>query len=159
MCEIKQYDIFQNENNLPYIRLINNTEIEEPLSNSIEDQMFAFNEYLLLGDLESEHQYVIARDSSEEIKGIYLLGVGNVKSVDMSRRNLVLFLALIGAYDFYMIHNHPNGALEPSENDIISAACTKACGEMIEIPCVGDYIVTSNGWIETNETEPHYYYE
>lgn len=155
---INQYDLFLNEKEMPYLKVINQFTPDYPFDDgTISSQLTILNDSMHVGEFESEHQYVIARDVNGYIKGIFLLGIGSPKSVEINRRNLILFLAFIGAFDFYIIHNHPNGSLMGSEDDVIMDAYFKACGEMIEIPCVGDYVVTGDGWIDVNRKEPQYY--
>ena len=157
---LNQYDIYQDENYIPRLATVNQMEMDYPFDNgTIENQMIVLNDCLRIGEYESEHQFVIARDYDGYIKGIYLLGVGNTYSVIISRRNMIIFLALIGASDFYILHNHPNDNLEESEDDIVSNAFNMGCGEMIEIPCMGGYVVTRDGWLKIGESQPKFFRE
>ena len=116
-------------------------------------------ECLHIGDFDAEHDYIVARNSLKELKGIYQAGIGNTQEVSYSHRSIALFLVLIGADDFFAIHNHSSGSLEASENDLVADGYMKGLGNMLEIPCIGTYIMTDIGWVNVTSNKIEYFNE
>ena len=158
---LRQYEIFQNEEKIPYIKEINKYILDDFFytEDELTDQMQIIEECIQIGRYEAEHDYIIARNSSKEIKGIYQTAIGGVNEVIFSRRNIALFLALLGAYDFFAIHNHPNGVLDASEGDLVADGYIKGLGNILEIPCIGTYIITDVGWVNVLSNKINYFNE
>lgn len=164
---IRQYEILQNEEQIPFLKQINQFDLKDwgidDLFEDVEDfteEMELICEMLNIPYLEAEHLFIVARDNKEVIKGIYLLGIGSPNELSQyDKRNMVLFLALIGAVSFYTIHNHPNGQLLRSDADVFFAANMNGIGGVIGIECIGNYAVTTEGYVNIDSKETKYFNE
>ena len=160
-----QYDIFQDGNKIPLIKVINEIDLSDYRINVLVANSHYFQEVmeiicgvLDIGNMESEHLYVIALDSDSIIKGIYLLGLGNPEGISAyEQRSLVMFLVLIGSVSFFTIHNHPNDVLKESESDTVFDAMIKGAGSVVGIKCIGNYAVTNDGYIDIFTKEVKYF--
>ena len=74
------------------------------------------SEYELQSEME-ENAYVLAFDSAMKAVGILHLSRGNDDECEMDTRIIFRFLLLVGAVQFVVIHNHPNGLVDLTQND------------------------------------------
>ena len=158
---LKQYDIFQNSENIPNLQEINQIDLSklgiddiaelDMTSDIIELVCDAINIY----SMDSEHLYIVALGMIEGVKGIYLMGIGNTQKIfNYSCRNLILFLLLMGAKKCFTLHNHPNRVLSVSKGDKKFDKDIRDIVSLMEIECIGNFAVTTEGYINllTNET-------
>ena len=98
-----------------------------------------------------ERCYCVAFDENENIIGITMISSGSNDECQVYNRIIATFLLLVDATQFIMIHNHPNGITEASDEDISSMHTVDMLGKMIGVEMVEDYVVTKNGWYATRE--------
>lgn len=160
MKYIKQYEILQDNEGIPHIKSINQYDIDKLYGTDLDsfddfsEEMELVCEVLNIPYLEAEHLFVIAHGNTNSFKGVYLLGIGSPNEISQyDKRNIILFLALIGAMSFYTIHNHPNGILERSDGDVFFNASMKGIGGVIGIECLGNYAVTPEGFVNLETKE------
>ena len=120
---IKQYDIINGKDNLPKLQLIKEISSEEAeellcFSNEEYERMEIMKTFFYADKYESEHMWCMAFGADKYLKGIYLSAIGDVRSVEIKERNMLIFLLLIGAIDCVFVHNHPDGIIHPSNKDL-----------------------------------------
>ena len=160
-----QYDIFQDDNKIPFIKVVNEIDLSAYKATRLigneqnfQEMMEILCNVLDIGNMESEHLYVIALDSDSIVKGIYLLGLGTPEGISAyEQRSMVMFLVLIGGISFFTIHNHPNDVLKESESDTIFDAMIKGAGSVVGIKCIGNFAVTNDGYIDVFTKEVKYF--
>ena len=108
--------------------------------------------YIHLNNLENEHLYAMGVNAKGEIVGIINIAVGNYHTVEVYKRNIILFLALTGAKAFADYHNHPNNSVRPSEDDIVSEAQMDNIARLLEINYLGSYILGRDKYIKVGQT-------
>ncbi|EDP97499.1 JAB domain-containing protein [Kordia algicida OT-1] len=85
------------------------------------------------------------------ILGIYDLSKGGVASCSVDLK-IILSIALKGhASSIVLLHNHPSGKLEPSNNDkIITKKLKKACS-YLDLVLLDHLIITKNSFYSFND--------
>lgn len=149
---IDQYDVIKDENNHPKLLTVSSFPAEN--DNLMYDDganVYFLNKYLHLGEMDSEHLFVIAY-SEPFCVGLYLLSLGDFEETSpYSNRNLLMFLALTGANAFRIFHNHPNGVLEASGNDKSNSMTMKTFADYMGIKFLGSLIITKDGWCDVDD--------
>lgn len=91
-----------------------------------------------------ERAFVIAFDSAMKLIGILPLSHGNEISCDIDSKILFKFLLLVGASQFYVIHNHPNGTTEMSQADYEKTVLLEGASELLEIKMLDHILISKN---------------
>ena len=143
---IEVYDIINDP--LPKLKLTREIN-EDPHCPQPDYTVWILDKYFDMGKLFYERCYCVALDESENIKGIMMVSSGDDSGCEVYKKNIGIFLLLIGAAQFIICHNHPNGATKASDDDKISMGTIIDLGKLIEIEMVEDYIITKNGWYGT----------
>lgn len=96
-----------------------------------------------------EKCYVVARNSKRELEdqlGAMLLSSGDDKQCFPKKKQLATFLLMFDADEFFLLHNHPSGNVEWSDDDLEWNEDMKMLAETIDIPLIDNVIVTRKGY-------------
>lgn len=137
---IPLYDIFQDKEEKPLLKVITSYKVDDIVYDE-QCGIRIMNKNLEIHKMANEHIYIMAIDSKWNIRGLYNVSVGNWNSCNMCKSTLISFLVLIGAKAFSMYHNHPNGLLDASEDDINTYFDMISIGSLLDINFSGSYIV------------------
>jgi DNA repair protein RadC len=69
-------------------------------------------------DADQEHMVILILNPAHDVSGFKLIASGTEKSVEASRKVIFRHALLLGASAIIMAHNHPDGDLRASEQDI-----------------------------------------
>lgn len=122
--------------------------------------LLILKKHLKMDKLASEHLVCVGMECGD-VKGIFICAIGNHCSVPVYNRNLIDFLVLSGSERFIIVHNHPNGNLQASDEDKQWIPLHKQFAETIGMEFGGAYIITTEGFLneETgNKTTKENYY-
>ena len=72
---------------------------------------------LQLDILAEEYVYALAVDSKNNVIGVFNTSHGTVNTAYMNPREIFIRLLLCGATSYIVLHNHPSGDSQPSEDD------------------------------------------
>lgn len=68
---------------------------------------------------------------------------GTVNAALISAREIYLEAVRCSAVNLVLVHNHPSGSAQPSQEDCMVTQKVKAAGELLQIPLI-DHIITGN---------------
>ena len=68
-------------------------------------------------DKNKEHLWVVALNGANKILNIELVSIGSINEVLMKPMDVLRLPITKNAVGIIVVHNHPSGRLEPSEND------------------------------------------
>ncbi len=105
-------------------------ELKENPSNKIESFRDITEKYKHLSKKQKEHVYAVFLDNSNEEIGDKLLGLGGRDQTQFDIQDLVRTAALVNAAAVILVHNHPSGNPEPTEQD---KDVTKEIADALEI--------------------------
>lgn len=92
-----------------------------------------------------EYLYIICLNTKCFPLGIFQVGHGSVNTCPCNVREMMIRTLLCGAAEFILVHNHPSGEVDPSENDFTITKQIDAAGELIGIPLLEHIIIGSEG--------------
>ena len=151
VCE---YIICNNDDGFPELVPIRESNMDrEEMDGNIMENILFLRDFTKLDIRDVETSYVMALDYIYRPLGILQLSIGDYKSCMIYSRPIATFLLLIGAKRFFVVHNHPDGRLEASTNDITNKDMIGSMSNLLEFEFNGSYIVTKDGFIniETDE--------
>ena len=110
----------------------------------------AYSAYLVLRpmflDLRHEEFYALFLNKANQVLEKRQLSVGGTSGTVVDSK--IIFKAGIdcGASAMILAHNHPSGALRPSQEDIKLTKRLVQCGEIMEMSILDHLIITDNGY-------------
>lgn len=100
----------------------------------------------ILGDLTHEEFWILALNNSHKVIHKFKLSKGGITGTVVDLRMLFRDLFYCQAVAFIMVHNHPSGALEPSEPDIKLTLKVKEACRHLDLRLMDHLIVTSTSY-------------
>ncbi len=116
---VKKYELRVNEDRIPYLQsvgetsLINRKKWTQPkmiaeLIRTVFNASYSMQESL----------YLACFDIKLQLLGIFEVSRGTANEAPVDNAQIITRVLLCGAQAFAIIHNHPSGIVDPSENDI-----------------------------------------
>lgn len=93
-------------------------------------------EYLLALYLNARHQLI-----SQEI-----ISIGTVSQSLIHPREVFAPALELRAAEVIIVHNHPSGDTQPSEEDILATQKIQEAGEILDVPLIDHIIVAKSSW-------------
>ena len=104
------------------------------------------NKCFNMNRLNEEYVYVLAFNWNMDLTGIYELSHGTSKNSTITNKELHIFLLLSGADQFIIVHNHPNGTLEISDDDNMITSDINAFSTLLGINMIEHIIISNKGY-------------
>ena len=155
---IEVYNILNDSKQHPMLNCIAQLNVEAK-GVSIEKSVEILNEYFDTNRLTVEHAYLIGYNISMDVIGIYLISIGNTRNCYFYKKSIATFILLTGTERFLLFHNHPDGNLQPSDNDIINTAYVKSLADILEVEFIDSVIISRKGWRSINGEKAYEYDE
>jgi DNA repair protein RadC len=107
------------------------------------EEIREFCEHYIYGDAiaPDEQLYVIALNCRRELIGFSLIGQGGLTSASVEPRSVYRFAINANAAGIILVHNHPGGNAEPSNDDIRATERIVECGKILGIKVVDHVII------------------
>ncbi len=150
---LKRYEIINNPERTVELLAVERFDIHYEDEVDVDEILNDMKECFSLDMLDNEHIYVVSANYYGVPTGIILVSVGDHKQSMVYTRTIGIFLLLIGAKKFLMLHNHPDNEISSSNNDLISAADVQNLANIIGIDFLGSYVVGRDGWCKVGEDE------
>ena len=99
-----------------------------------------------LKDLKKEHFIAVFLDSKNKIIKDSVISVGTLNSSLVHPREVFKEAIKCSANSIILVHNHPSGNVEPSEEDRIVTEKLKEAGELVGIRLLDHLIVGGEKW-------------
>ncbi len=103
--------------------------------------------------LDREHFRALYLDSRNGLLGVETVAIGSLNATMVHPREVFKAAILLNAAALVLVHNHPSGEMEPSDEDLAITKTLKACGELLGIEMVDHVIVGGRGWKSVMESE------
>ena len=97
-----------------------------------------------LKDAAEEYVYALSFNAKNRLTGLFEISHGTVNASICSPREIMQKLLMIGAVFFVLVHNHPSGDPEPSQEDNNLTIRLSESGKFLGIPLM-DHIIVGNG--------------
>jgi DNA repair protein RadC len=101
----------------------------------------------ILAGKQKEHFIVLMLDTRNHVNGIEVVSVGNLDTSLAHPREVFQKAVTSGAASVILVHNHPSGDPEPSEEDIKLTKRMTEAGEIVGIAVTDHVIVCDNCYV------------
>ena len=101
---------------------------------------------LTLAKLTQEVLAIIILNKNKQIIYEKILYQGDDSNIIINSRDILRLLMLHNGYYFYLIHNHPNNTLYPSELDISFTKTIEEKAKLFNVKLIDHLIITQNGY-------------
>ena len=95
-------------------------------------------------DPDQEHMIVIALNARNKINGFRVIATGTLTSTILHPPEVFRAAIMLGAANIILVHNHPSGDPNPSEEDHDVTARMIVCGKLLGIPVLDHVIVAGD---------------
>ncbi|HEX2568622.1 MAG TPA: JAB domain-containing protein [Polyangia bacterium] len=107
-------------------------------------------------DEDQEHFVMLVLDGAHELLGFKRLASGTQTSVMVDKTLIFRNAILLGGKAIIVAHNHPDGSLTPSPQDVVLTKSLIEAGQILNIEVLDHVIVSPKGTCASiKEREPH----
>lgn len=143
-AKIVQYKTIKDNNGLPALHVIKEYGYAEEEFNTPSKIVTMMNEVFQADRQTEEYFYEACFTTKMELIGVFEIAHGTIDRALTSPREVMQKALLCGAASIVLLHNHPSGSIQPSEDDSIVKDKMTEAGRLIGI-LVMDNIIVGNG--------------
>ena len=88
---------------------------------------------------------LLCLNTRNHINCIHLVSIGTVNASLVSPREVLKIAILSNASEIAILHNHPSGDVEPSEDDLKITTRLAECGKLFDIKLLDHVIISDDG--------------
>jgi len=99
-----------------------------------------------LRDVEHEELWLLSLSRTHQLVAARRLGQGGGAGLSVERRDIFRVALREGAHAILLLHNHPSGDPEPSEQDIFFTRTVEAAGRIVGVPLLDHVVVAREGY-------------
>ncbi|OGS36443.1 MAG: hypothetical protein A2293_06605 [Elusimicrobia bacterium RIFOXYB2_FULL_49_7] len=100
-----------------------------------------------------EHFLTIHLDSRNQILGMETVSIGSLNYSIVHPRECFKASLLLNAASMILVHNHPSGSLEPSEEDVSLTKRMIQAGRLLGIEVLDHVIISGDGYMSFKEKQ------
>ena len=108
----------------------------------------------LVRDKIQEHFYVLYLNGRNRLLSLELVSVGTLNASIVHPRDVFRPAILQGCNTVLVVHNHPSGETDPSEDDLAITRRLGEAGELLGIQLL-DHVIVANGSFTSLKEERH----
>lgn len=101
-----------------------------------------------LADYDREHLVVVAVAADHRLLGVAEVHIGNATQSLLDPRDMLRVPLLLGAWGFYMAHNHPSGDPTSSREDRVSTKKLRETSECAGLQFLGSLVIAHDGYTD-----------
>ena len=101
---------------------------------------------ITLAKMQQEVLAIVILNKNKQIIYERILYQGDDNNVAINSRDILRLLMIHNGYYFYLIHNHPNNSLYPSELDVTFTKRIKEKAKLFNVKLLDHLIISSNGY-------------
>jgi DNA repair protein RadC len=143
--KIKEYKVCKNDKGHPCLMESNSYNWDKDLKSYV-NIVSMLNQCFHMDKLNEEYAYVISFDTVLNCLGVFELSHGTTRHTSITNKELYTFLLLTGADQYIIAHNHPDGQLEISDDDIKMTSNINAFSSILNINMIESIIISKNGF-------------
>jgi DNA repair protein RadC len=98
-----------------------------------------------IGALDHEQMWVLSLDGRNRWRGARRVAQGGAHGLAVTAREILGAALVDGAAGFVLVHNHPSGSPEPSDEDVNMTALVAEAADIVGVPLLDHVVVTASG--------------
>jgi DNA repair protein RadC len=88
---------------------------------------------------------LVCLNTRNYINCIHVVSIGTVNASLVAPREVLKTAILSNASEIAILHNHPSGDVEPSEDDLLITRRLAECGKLLDIKLLDHVIISDDG--------------
>jgi len=104
-----------------------------------------------LGKQDREHFVCVHLDTRNNVLGVETVSIGSLNYSIVHPRECFKAAVLLNAASMILVHNHPSGALEPSDEDLSLTKRMVQAGKLLGIEVLDHVIISGEGYFSFKE--------
>ena len=141
---VYQYELMLNENNIPYLKVMNEFLSTCQTFNTVEKIVGFMNDNFDMGRKAEEYAYILCFNTKMSLLGVFELSHGTSNASMVGIREIMIRALTSGANAMILMHNHPSGDVTPSKEDLkVEKELKKVC-EFMKIDFLDSIIIGKN---------------
>lgn len=151
---VYQYDLLLNENNIPQLKVVNEYMMANAKAFCTPERIVSFMKNNLdLDKKAEEYVYLLCFNNVLMPLGIFEIAHGTVNQSLLGLREIMIRVLACGATAIALVHNHPSGRLNLSNEDkLINQRMNEVCN-LMGISYLDFIIIGGNKYYSTKEAE------
>ena len=115
------------------------------------DPKSVYDDCRALANADQEAAYVYVFNAKNRLLARVLVALGGIESAMVDPKVVFRRILLHGGVSFVLVHNHPTGNPEPSNDDIRLTTCLKEGARVLDIKMLDHVIVGDNTYFSFRE--------
>ena len=144
--KITEYKIIRDSGRHPKLIIAHNYNWNGFDLNSYDNIVNMINSCFHMDKLNEEYGYVLALDDRLNFLGVFEVGHGTIRNLNINIKEIYTFLLLIGAEQYIFFHNHPDGSLDVSQGDNNFTSSMNAFCGILDINMLESIIISREGY-------------
>lgn len=150
MCCVTTYRVEKDEQRHPFLVAEKSIEYGVAIIDSPEKAVDLANNVFRMNHLAEEMVCMMAFDGKGSVLGIFKVSQGTINGCICNPREIYLRALIAGACSIIVIHNHPSGSTEPSDEDLMVYKRLSDTSKMIGIK-LNDFIIIGDDYLSFRE--------
>ena len=149
---IKEYELFINEAQTPYLKEVRGYECSEEFLKNPESISDFLSKSFNMDKKAEEEVVMLALNTKCKPLGAFSVFKGTINASLFNPRELLLRAILAGAVYIVVAHNHPSGVLEPSGEDVKAAKRIKDAALLMGMDLL-DFLIIKEDYYSFREED------
>ena len=147
-----EYEVYL-ENQLPVLVKLKEYDLSKRKLENPKDMKEFFCDELKLNKLAEERLYMLATNQRNKPIGLFMISKGTNNCSVFSPREILIRLSLVGATNFFIIHNHPSEDVSLSKDDLATYKRLKEVGKITNFNLLDFIIIGGNDFYSALENK------
>ncbi len=143
---VKQYELKVNEDRIPYLHSVGETNLTDRKKWN-QPKKIAELIYKVFDASHSlqESVYLACFDNKLQLLGVFEVCRGTADMAPIDNAQLMTRILLCGAQNFAIVHNHPSGVADPSDDDIQVTERVSMAAKLMGLKMIDHIIIAGAG--------------
>lgn len=103
--------------------------------------------------LTEEHVWIIFCNNKLFPVGLREISIGAINQSVVDVRNIFMTFLLSGGNNLFLVHNHPSGSVEPSNEDIELTKRISSCADLLNVSFLDHIIIGKNNFYSFKDND------
>lgn len=149
---LSEFEVYL-ENQIPVLVKLKDYDLKDRIIEEPKDIKDFFCEELNLNRFAEERLYLLATNQRNKPIGLFLITKGTGNCSIFSPREMLIRLALVGATNFFIVHNHPSGDVTLSKDDEKTYNRMREVGKLTNFNLIDFIIIGGNDYYSMLESK------
>ena len=143
---VKKYELRVTEDRIPYLQPVGETKLTDRKKwNQPKKIVELIRKVFDASHSLQESVYLVCFDNKLQLLGVFEVCRGTADMAPIDNAQLMTRVLLCGAQTFAIVHNHPSGVADPSDNDIQVTERVSMAAQLMGLKMIDHIIIAGAG--------------